>query len=59
MKTVKNQMLAAVQAHAEREARLLAEEFVRAASEDRDAILAALEFEMWLAASCAEVMERP
>ena len=36
------------------EAEQLAGEFARAASEDREAILAALEFEKWLAQSCAE-----
>ena len=38
------------------EARQLAGEFARAASEEREAILAALEFEKWLAASCADAL---
>ena len=42
------------------EARQLAGEFARAASEDREAILAALEFEKWLAESCADALaDRP
>jgi len=42
------------------EARQLAGEFARAASEEREAILAALEFEKWLVASCADALaDRP
>lgn len=56
MDSVKHQMLAIIKARAEREARILAEEFERAAAEDRDAILAGLEFEQWLAESCGDLV---
>ena len=36
----------------------LAGEFARAASEDREAILAAMEFERWLAECCVDVTDR-
>ena len=49
--------LAAVQDRAEAEARVLAGEFARAAGEEREVILAALDFERWLAQSCAELAE--
>jgi hypothetical protein len=61
----KSDLLALIEAQAEQEARALASEFVRAAEGDREAILAALEFEQWLAESCgdladmAEFGERP
>ena len=45
-------LLAAVGRRAEREAARLAGEFARAASEDKEAILAALEFEQWFGQSC-------
>ena len=45
-------LLAAVGRRAEREAARLAGEFARAASEDKEAILAALEFEQWFSQSC-------
>ena len=48
----KDIILARVQARAEEEARRLAGEFVRAASEEREAILAALDFERQLAEDC-------
>lgn len=57
MNGVKHQMLADIQARADREARILAKGFVRAAAEDRDAILAGLEFEQWLAESCGELID--
>lgn len=53
---VKDIMLKHVQRRAEAEARLLAGQFARAASEEKEALLAALEFEKWLAASCREVL---
>jgi hypothetical protein len=49
---VKDEMLAWVRARAENEARQLAGEFARCASEEKEAVLAALEFEQWLASSC-------
>ena len=56
MNSVKHQMLAVIQARAECEARILAAEFARAAAEDRDAILAGVEFEQWLAESCGDLV---
>lgn len=55
MDNEKDQMLAVIKAQAEREARILAGEFARAAEEDREAILAGLEIEQWLAESCGEL----
>jgi len=54
---VKEVMLEVVRHRAEAEARRLSREFVRAASEDKEAILAALEFEKWLAEGCAACQE--
>ena len=47
-------MLDAVRRKAEAEAAYLAGEFARAASEEKEAILAALQFEQWLAQACLE-----
>ena len=55
---VKEVMLEVVRHRAEAEARRLSCEFVRAASEDKEAILAALEFEKWLAEGCAACQRR-
>ena len=52
MQTDKDYLLRIVEARAQREAEYLAGEFARAASEEREAILAALEFEQWLAQGC-------
>ena len=54
---LKEALLDEVRYRAEAEARRLSCEFVRAASEDKEAILAALEFERWLAEGCAECQE--
>ncbi len=48
----KDVLLEAIQRKSEREAGRLANEFSRAASEDKEAILAELEIEQWLAESC-------
>ena len=52
MGSVKDDLLRVIQARAEEEARALASEFARAASEEREAILAELEFDQWLTDSC-------
>jgi len=52
MNEVKEMLLAAVGRRAEREAARLAGEFARAAAEEKEAILAALEFEQWFGQSC-------
>jgi len=54
MNWMKDIMLEAVRRRSEAEATYLAGEFARAASEEREAILAALEFEQWLAESCRD-----
>ena len=54
MEEIKDILLEAIRQRSEREAARLAGEFARAASEDREAILAAMEFERWLAECCAD-----
>ena len=56
MNEVKDMILEALCKRAEREAARLADEFARAAAEDKEAILAALEFEQWLALSCEQCL---
>ena len=50
----KDAMLDAVRRKAEAEAAYLAGEFVRAAADEKEAILAALQFEQWLAQACRD-----
>ena len=52
MKGIKESLLEAICQRSEQEAACLASEFARAASQDKEAILAALELEQWVAASC-------
>ncbi len=52
MQDEKNKILAAIEAQAQREAAYLAGEFHRAAAEEKEAILAGLEYEKSLAESC-------
>ncbi len=52
MKDEEDRVLAVMEARALRETRVLAGEFARAAAEDKEAILAGLEFEKWLAETC-------
>ena len=52
MRINKDQILKAIESKALREAAYLAGEFARAASEEREHILAALEYEKWLAKCC-------
>ncbi len=60
MQTDKERMLYLIAVRAARQAERLAGEFARAASEEREQILAALEFKKWLAASCREALaDRP
>ena len=56
MLTIKQRILREIEAQARQEAEYLAGEFARSASEEREAILAALEFEQWLAEGCREVL---
>ena len=55
----KHILLEAIRRRAEREAGRLAGEFARAASEEREAILAELELEQWVAQSCEVCLDRP
>ena len=59
MSWMKDIMLEAARRRAEVEAAHLAGEFARAASEEREALLAALEFEQWLAEACLACQGRP
>ena len=56
MEINKDRILREIMARAEREAEYLAGEFARAASADREKILAALEFEQWLVEGCEAVL---
>ena len=58
MGELKDQMIRLIQYKAEQDAAELAGEFARAASKDREEILAALEFEKWLAETCAVCLEK-
>ena len=51
---IKDVILKRIQRQAWAEAGRLAGEFARAASEDKEAILAQLEFERWLASACQD-----
>ena len=55
MSIEKDPILREVETRALEEARYLAGEFARAASEEREAILAGFEFEQWLAQGCRDV----
>ena len=52
----KDVLLEAIQHKSEREAARLSGQFARAASEDKEAILAELELERWVAQSCRECL---
>ncbi len=52
MQTNRDEILRAIESKSLREAEYLAGEFARAASEEREHILAALEYEKWLADCC-------
>jgi len=56
---MKEQILEQIRARSLQEAEYLAGEFARAASEQKETILAELEFEKWLAESCGEVIDTP
>ena len=57
MDAARDQILRNIEAEARREVVHLAGEFARAASADKEELLAALEFERWLADSCREVTD--
>ena len=54
----KDLMLRRIRQRAIEEAKYLAGEFARAASEEKEEILAHLEFERWMADSCADVLRK-
>ena len=58
MSELKDQLVTLIQYKAEQDAAELAGEFARAASEDREEILAALEFKKWMAETCAVCLEK-
>jgi hypothetical protein len=58
MNDLKDAMLALIGAQAKAEAAALAGELARAAEGDKESVLAALEFEQWLAQSCRECRRR-
>jgi len=57
MSWMKDTMLEAARRRSEREAAYLAGEFARAASEEKEAFLAALEFERWMAQACLDCQD--
>ena len=56
MSKLKNRIVELIGEQAEQEAAQLAGEFARAASEDREQILAQLQYEQWLAETCWECL---
>jgi len=58
MSEFKDQMIRLIKYKAEQDVAELAGEFARAASEEKEDILAALEFEKWLAETCAVCLEK-
>ena len=58
MSELKDQMIRLIKYKAEQDVAELAGEFARAASEEKEDILAALEFEKWLAESCEFCLEK-
>ena len=59
MRNKKDALIEAIRRKAAYEAGRLAGEFARAASEEREAILAELELEQWVAESCEVCLDRP
>ena len=57
MRDEKDEMLIEIEAKAWREVERLAGEFARNPAADREAILAGLEFERWMAMSCREARQ--
>ena len=59
MENPKDSLIEAIRERADLEAMRLAGEFARAASEDREAILAALEIEQWVGDTCEICLDGP
>ena len=59
MRSKKDTLIEGIRRKAEHEAGHLSGQFARAASEDKEAILAELELEQWVAESCEVCLDRP
>ncbi len=57
MATIKDQILCVIRNNAARRAAALAGQFVRAKPQDKEAILAGLDFERWLEQCCQEYLD--
>ena len=55
----KDVLLEAIQRRSEQKVGQLSTELVHAASEEKEAVLAGLEIERWLAESCRDCLKRP
>ena len=58
-KDARGDLLEAIQRRSEQKVGQLANELVHAASEQKEAVLAGLEIESWLADSCRDCRKRP
>lgn len=58
MSEIKDEMIRLIQYKAEQDAAELAGEFARAAAGEREEIFAAMEYEKWLAETCALSLEK-
>ena len=58
MNTLKDQLLMVIEARARRRLADLSREFARAPSEEKEAILAGIEFEKWFAEACGSCLAR-
>ena len=56
MRNIKEQLLRGIEAKATRRTGRLASELVRARSKDKELILAELEYQRWLAETCADCL---
>jgi hypothetical protein len=56
MATIKDQMIRVIQVNAAKKATELAGQFVRSKPEEKEAILAGLDFERWLQQCCHECL---
>jgi len=59
MNELKNQMLRAIANNAATKVSTLTGEFVHAAPQEKEAILAGIDFERWLAETCEECLSNP
>ena len=59
MTKLKDQMLRLIKHDSARKVAALANQFVRAEAEEKEAIQAGIEFERWLAETCHECLQKP